>query len=87
MLGLSFLVAMLLSHFVEHSAPTDVRAGVNAHCAAHHNVAFIGNFLDAGSTYELACDIGEPDPSSVALFDTGAAVNASIGRLPVLKGS
>eukprot|EP00966_Prymnesium_polylepis_P115069 2659619-Prymnesium_polylepis.1 len=50
-------------------------------------VAFIGNFLDASATYQLACDIGEPDPSSVALFDTGAAFNASIGKLPVLKGS
>eukprot|EP00966_Prymnesium_polylepis_P025722 593073-Prymnesium_polylepis.4 len=67
--------------------PPTWRAEVNALCVSRSNVAFLGNCLDANATCELACDLGQPDPSAVALFDTGAAVHASIGKLPVLKGS
>eukprot|EP00966_Prymnesium_polylepis_P126197 2918355-Prymnesium_polylepis.1 len=56
-------------------------------CVAHYRVAFVGECLDGNATHDLACDLGQPDPSAVALFDTGAAVHASVGKLPVLKGS
>eukprot|EP00966_Prymnesium_polylepis_P083120 1925064-Prymnesium_polylepis.1 len=32
-----------------------------------------------------ACDLGQPDPSAVALLDTSAATHASVGKLPVSK--
>jgi hypothetical protein len=49
--------------------------------------AFLGNFLDASATTEIACDLGMADATSLALWDTGAALNASVGKLPVLRGS
>ena len=60
---------------------------VNQACVERHNVAFLGNFLDAGATTEIACDLGVVDATSLALWDTGAALNASVGKLPVLRGS
>ena len=67
--------------------PAVVRQAVVQECVARHNVAFLGNFLSAESTHELACDLGTSDPQTVALWDSGAAINASVGRYPVVPGS
>ena len=67
--------------------PVAARAAVTQTVRARHNVAFIGNFLSADATRELACDLGQPDPDKLTLWDTGAAINASVGKHPVVPGS
>ena len=67
--------------------PVSARASVTQAVRARHNVAFIGNFLSTDATHELACDLGQSDPEKLTLWDTGAAINASVGKHPVVPGS
>ena len=78
-----------MARAIVYSVPMapETRQAVNQACVERHNVAFLGNFLDAGATTEIACDLGVADATSLALWDTGAALNASVGKLPVLRGS
>eukprot|EP00966_Prymnesium_polylepis_P046576 1079353-Prymnesium_polylepis.1 len=62
--------------------PTLFRQKLYHGCAARHNVAFV-NMLGAESTAALACDLGRADPTTFPLWDTGAAINASVGKHPV----
>ena len=66
--------------------PASFRRQLYHGCAAHHNVAFI-NMLGAESAAALACDLGHADPTTLPLWDTGAAINASVGKHPIVPGS
>ena len=67
--------------------PVSARASVTRVCRERHNVAFLGNFLSADATRDLAYDLGQSDPTKLTLWDTGAGINASVGRHPVVPGS
>ena len=66
--------------------PAPARSLVVSRCVQHHNVAFLGNFLHADVASELACDLGV-EADDLALWDSGAAINASVGKYPILPGS